>query len=234
MFDAPDNDKKKRRAVRPRDAATLILIRRDTGVLEVLMGKRSAAHRFMPGKYVFPGGRLDAGDLRIAHDGDLRPEVLARLALHGGAARARGLARAAIRETFEEAGLVVGRTAERTRRRRAGAWSQFLALGVEPDLGSLTYIARAITPPYRDRRFDTRFFIAEAKVLSEPEGHTRRESGELLELAWFPIAEARNLDLPTITRTVLDEIEKRADDPHADLPVPFFRMKHGKPLWDTI
>ena len=234
MFDAPDNDKKKRRAVRPRDAATLILIRRDNDALEVLMGKRSAAHRFMPGKYVFPGGRLDAGDLRIAHDGDLRPEVLARLALHGGAARARGLARAAIRETFEEAGLVVGRTAERARRSRAAAWSQFLALGVEPDLGSLTYIARAITPPYRDRRFDTRFFIAEAKALSEPVGHVRTESGELLELAWFPLAEARDLDLPPITRIVLDEIEKRADDPHADRPVPFFRMKNGKPLWDTI
>jgi 8-oxo-dGTP pyrophosphatase MutT (NUDIX family) len=233
MFDAPD-DRPKQRAVRPRDAATLILIRRGAGPLEVLMGKRSAAHRFMPGKYVFPGGRLDAGDMRVAHDGDLRPEVLARLARHGGDMRARGLARAAIRETFEEAGLVLGRPSERPLRSKAEAWAQFLALGVEPDLGALTYVARAITPPYRDRRFDTRFFIAEAEALTQPPGHTRTESGELLELAWFPMADARQLDLPSITRVVLDEIDKRAADPHADRPIPFFRFHRGKPLWDAI
>ena len=63
MFDKPDPGAKPR-AVRPRDAATLILIRRSPARTEVLMGRRSAAHRFMPGKYVFPGGRLDAAILR--------------------------------------------------------------------------------------------------------------------------------------------------------------------------
>lgn len=233
MFDKPDPGAKPR-AVRPRDAATLILIRRSPARTEVLMGRRSAAHRFMPGKYVFPGGRLDAADLRIAHDGDLRPEVLARVALHGGETRARGLARAAIRETFEEAGLILGRPAARRLASRAGAWNQFLSLGVEPDLSALTYVARAITPPYRDRRFDTRFFIAEADALAQPPGHARAESGELLELAWFNLDAARGLDLPNITRRVLDEIETRSDDPHADRPVPFFRFHRGKPHWDTI
>lgn len=233
MFDTPDA-RKKTRAVRPRDAATLILIRRTQDAPQVLMGRRHSSHRFMPDKYVFPGGRLDAGDMRIRPTHDLRPDVLARLALHGGETKARGLALAAIRETFEEAGLLLAKPTARTLRSRAPAWSAFLQHGVEPDLSALTYIARAITPPYRDRRFDTRFFIAEANALVEPPGYAASESGELLLLSWFPIHAAKELDLPAITRTVLDEIEKRADDPHADRPIPFFRMAHGKPVWDTI
>ena len=87
------------RAVRPRDAATLIVVRRDGRSPRVLMGKRSAAHKFMPNKCVFPGGRVDAGDGRLRPPHDLHPQVLARLALilgNGDAARRwaeEGLAR---------------------------------------------------------------------------------------------------------------------------------------------
>ena len=234
MFDKPE-DGPKGRAVRPRHAATLILTRpRAAGAPEILMGKRSAAHRFMPNKYVFPGGRVDVADSRLAHHTDLRPEVLARVARHGGERLARALARAAIRETFEEAGLLLGRPAAAPCRSSAPGWSQFFGLGFEPDLSALTYVARAITPPYRDRRFDTRFFIADADALAEPPETARAASGELLELAWVSLAEARALDLPTITRAVLDEIEARSDDPYADRDVPFFRFANGKPAWSRI
>lgn len=234
MFDKPE-DGPRPRAVRPRDAATLILTRpRAAGALEILMGKRSAAHRFMPNKYVFPGGRVDIADGRLAHATDLRPEVLARVAQHGGERLARALARAAIRETFEEAGLLLGRPVAAPRSSSAPGWSGFFQAGYEPDLSALTYVARAITPPYRDRRFDTRFFIADAASLAEPPEVARAASGELLELAWVSLDEARNLDLPTITRAVLDEIETRADDPYGDREVPFFRFAHGKPLWSRI
>ena len=234
MFDKPE-DGPKGRAVRPRHAATLILTRpRAAGALEILMGKRSAAHRFMPGKYVFPGGRVDSADGRLNHAADLRPEVLARVAQHGGDRLARALARAAIRETFEEAGLLLARPSATPARSAAPAWSEFRKLGLEPDLSALTYVARAITPPYRDRRFDTRFFIADAASLAEPPETARAASGELLELAWVSLSEARQLDLPTITRAVLDEIETRADDPHGDREVPFFRFANGKPVWSRI
>ncbi|MFT3808438.1 MAG: NUDIX domain-containing protein [Micropepsaceae bacterium] len=234
MFDKPE-DGLKGRAVRPRHAATLILTRpRHAGALEILMGKRSAAHRFMPNKYVFPGGKVDIADGRLAHDTDLRPEVLARVAQHGGERLARALARAAIRETFEEAGLVLGRPSAAPRASSAPGWSGFFGAGYEPDLSALTYVARAITPPYRDRRFDTRFFIANVAALAEPPEAARAASGELLELVWVSLEQARALDLPTITRAVLDEIETRADDPHADRDVPFFRFAHGKPLWSRI
>lgn len=234
MFD-PADETKKQKAVRPRDAATLILVRRSSKGAEVLMGKRSANLKFMPGKFVFPGGRLDPSDIRLSHAGsDLRPEVLRRLAAHGGPARARGLARAAIREMYEEAGVLIGKASPSRIRTRAGGWSGFLGLGIEPDLAALTYIFRAITPPYRDRRFDTRFFIADASAMHEPPGYARSESGELLELEWFSTEAARGLDLPTITRRVMDEIDERGEDLHADKPVPFIWFNHGKPAFELI
>ena len=239
MFDKPEDGPKARdarpRAVRPRHAATLILTRpRAAGPVEILMGKRSAGHKFMPNKYVFPGGKVDIADGRLTHDTDLRPEVLARVAQHGGERLARALARAAIRETFEEAGLLLGRPSASPRTSNAPGWSGFFGAGFEPDLSAVTYVARAITPPYRDRRFDTRFFIADAAALAEPPEVARAASGELLELAWVSLDEARNLDLPTITRAVLDEIESRSDDPYGDRDVPFFRFANGKPLWSRI
>src|SRR6187431_616429 len=86
------------RAVRPRDAATLLIVRRDGSVPRVLMGKRAASHKFMPNKFVFPGGRVDAGDSRIVPPHDLHPEVMKRLLRGCSATRARALALAAIRE----------------------------------------------------------------------------------------------------------------------------------------
>ena len=101
------------RAVRPRDASTLIIVRRDGSAPRVLMGQRHADHKFMPNKFVFPGGRVDPADSRIVPIVDLRAAVARRLMarMRGTPTerRARALAMAAIRETFEETGLVIGR-----------------------------------------------------------------------------------------------------------------------------
>src|SRR5262245_23134114 len=97
-------------AQRPRDAATMIGIRHDDNEPRVLLGQRHAAHTFMPDKFVFPGGRLDAGDCRVSARHDLHPDVLAKLLIRmrsrASPSRARGLAIAAVRETFEETGLL--------------------------------------------------------------------------------------------------------------------------------
>lgn len=84
--------------------------------------------------------------------------MLRKLALGCTEARARALALAAIRETFEEAGLLVGRRVAFVPRTRARGWAAFLAHGVVPALDALEYVARVITPPGNPRRFDTRFF----------------------------------------------------------------------------
>ncbi|HXL98843.1 MAG TPA: hypothetical protein VN932_02860, partial [Rhizomicrobium sp.] len=146
--------------LRPKDAATLVLVRRESAGPRVLMGQRHGGMAFMANKFVFPGGRVDAGDGRIAAGGALRPHVAARLG-NG----ARGYALAAIRETFEETGVLVGERAGTIPRTRSPAWRKFFAHGIVPRLDTLDFIARAITPPNRTRRFDARFFMADASCI---------------------------------------------------------------------
>lgn len=213
---------------RPKDAATLILVRRAGSEAEVLMGRRAAGHAFMPDKWVFPGGRVERADFTAPAAAELRPAVAARLEKTAPPRRARALALAAVRETFEETGLVLGEPSPA--RPGAGPWREFLSLGALPRLDRLDFIARAITPPYRPRRFDARFFLADASALLSQE--PRGDGGELDEIAWFALSETSDLDLPMITRFVLGEVRARLDDP--DRPAPFARFVRGKRLLETI
>ncbi len=210
------------RIVRPRDAATLILIRRDRAKPRVLMGRRHRGHDFMPDKWVFPGGRIDRADFRAPYHSDLRPEVAVRLEKTTSPARARALALTAVRETFEEAGLLLA-TAAPTRI-AAGPWREFLGQGALPDLSALDFVARAVTPPVSPKRFDARFFMAEADRLLSLE--RQADCGELDEIAWVDLDEALALDLPSVTRFVLKEIPLRMADPTR--PAPSLRFMRGR------
>src|SRR5438132_2678718 len=98
--------------LRPKDAATIILIDRSGAEPKVLLGRRHDGHKFMPGKFVFPGGRVEPHDRAVPVAGDLDPQMVAKLMAHvqrPSAAKARGFAVAAIRELFEETGLLLGR-----------------------------------------------------------------------------------------------------------------------------
>ena len=206
----------------PKDAATLILTRVRKGSAEVLMGRRAPGHVFMASKWVFPGGRIDRSDFNAAAANDLPAADTARLTREVPARRARALALAAVRETFEEAGLLLA--AEAPVASVAGPWREFRAVGALPDLAALSYVARAITPPGRTRRFDARFFMADARALLHPE--PTAGSGELDEIAWLPLADTRALDLPAITRFVLGEVGERLS--HPDRPLPYVRMVRGR------
>lgn len=226
-----------RPAVRPRDAATLILFRTEGGRPRVLMGQRHSGHVFMPEKFVFPGGRVDPGDSRVKPLRGLRWKVEARLAQGCSPTRARALALASVRETFEETGLRVGRPVERPPRTRSPSWSAFFARGVVPDLAPFDFVARAITPPDRPRRFDARFFMAHADQI---QGHIHKRpegSGELLDLHWVELERARELDLAPITRIVIDEIAKRLSagpSRSEELPVPFFHFRNRQPAYTEL
>ncbi len=210
----------------PRDAAALVLCRRDQGEPQILLGRRAGGLKFMPNLYVFPGGRVDVADARAARASDLRPEVLAKLTIGASAVRAHALAMAAVRETFEEAGLLVGQRAERRLRSKSESWSKFLANGVVPALHGLDYIARAITPPRNPRRFDTRFFLADATHAHAPDALLG--SGELLDLRWVALSRVRELPLPEATLMVIAEVEKRVAHPDPSrLPIPFARYVHN-------
>jgi 8-oxo-dGTP pyrophosphatase MutT (NUDIX family) len=217
--------------MRPRDAATLILLDRKGDEVLVLMGRRHAGHAFMPGKFVFPGGRTDPADSRIAVATPLLPEEETKLTASVGRispSRARAIALSAIRETYEEAGLLIGSKGAFATDKRD--WQGFVEHGVQPSLAPLRFIARAITPPNRVRRFDTRFFSAwRSDVAVElPDGGP---TNELEELVWLPLAKARQADIPDITRTILQELERRlADDPRLRPggSVPFYRLVRNR------
>jgi 8-oxo-dGTP pyrophosphatase MutT (NUDIX family) len=214
--------------VRPRDAATLIIVDRSGPAPKVLLGKRHHGHKFMPGKFVFPGGRLEPNDRLMPIATPLNPvteQYLMQSVRRPSVARAKALALAAIRETFEETGLVLGAPLRGAAPVPAGPWSDFAKAGFYPDLSSLHFIARAITPSRRPRRFDTRFFAVDASTIAHKVEDVVHAEAELVELVWMPIADARSLDMPTITGVVLQELEARvaAGFGH-DLPVPFYRM----------
>src|SRR5215510_16577640 len=140
---------------RPKDAATLILVDRSETKPKVLVGKRHDNVVFMPGAFVFPGGRVDPKDNKIQVAAPIPAALEARL-LQGSPkitpARARALANSAIREACEETGLCLGRKVEKPGRLE-GAWKPFADAGLLPDPSGLFLIARAITPPGRVRRF---------------------------------------------------------------------------------
>lgn len=223
--------------MRPRDAATLILLDRTADSFSVLMGRRHKRHAFMPGKFVFPGGRTDPTDSRVPVAEGLPAEEeakLQRLAGRATPARVRAIALSAIRETYEEAGLLIGTPgAFQTSQQH---WQGFGEHGVRPSLSQLRFIARAVTPPGRVRRFDTRFFACWRSDVAVhlPDGGP---TNELEELVWLPLADAKGADIPTITRTVLEELERRlADDPllRPGGPVPFYRMIRNRFIRDIL
>lgn len=212
--------------VTPKDAATLIIIDRSAPEPKVLLGRRHTRHRFMPGKFVFPGGRLDAADALMSVARPLHPaterKLLAHLAPPAGDF-VRALALAAIRETFEETGLVIGAKGPVAGDLPAGLWTQFVETGYYPDLSGLQLIARAITPPGFPQRFDARFFCADAATIVHRLADVVHAEAELTELTWLPIAQAQNLNLPVITGLVLEELDNRlAAGFRPDLPVPFY------------
>lgn len=218
--------------VRPRDAATLIIIDRTAEVPKVLLGRRHDGHKFLPGAFVFPGGRVEPGDRRMPVATPLDPRVeasLMREVTRPSRDKARALALAAIRETFEETGLMIGRKQAQPASAPAGLWAEFAASGVLPDLAALHFIARAITPPGRTRRYDTRFFAVDATEIVERREGVVGPDSELTELVWVAIPEAVHLGLMAVTTVALEELQMRitAGMPR-DMPAPFYRMRNRR------
>jgi len=206
-----------------RDAATVILVRRPPEGPQVLMGQRGAGAAFMPDKFVFPGGAVDADDFALAAEVDLAPETARRLLPDTAPDLARALPLAAIRELWEETGLMLGRPDPGAASRPAPAgWRDFFGAGLVPHTAALQLVFRAVTPPGRPRRFDARFFLAEARDLAAEDLVPSGE--ELRHLAWLDLAAARALALPFITEVVLAELADILAAPaiDRDRPVPYF------------
>jgi 8-oxo-dGTP pyrophosphatase MutT (NUDIX family) len=196
--------------LRPSDAATLIILRRDGDDTRVLMGKRHSEFRLharqirlsrRPGRCrrlpaqargrSRPGGRrqADGADARAALAGaGPRP-------CHGGGAR-----------DLRGSGTDRRHANHGPPRTRSNAWRAFLDTGYAPDLRGLRYFARAITPPGRPRRFDTRFFVLDAVHVVNAAAPAK-VTEELLDPCWLRLDEAAQLELPNITKDILTRLK---------------------------
>lgn len=204
-----------------RNAATVIALRDRATDPKVLMGQRGATAVFMPNKFVFPGGAVDAEDADVPLVASITDPCRSRLLEDAKGDLVTALTAAAVRELWEETGLILG---------RSGAWDApppdwegFAATGHVPDASALTFVFRAITPPGRPRRFDARFFVVDAdEAVATDLDDFSAACDELSALQWIPLEEARSFDLPFITEVVLAEVQQRAADPRPPASVPFF------------
>lgn len=217
---------------KPMPSASMMIIDRTGAEPRVLMGRRHESHSFMPGRYVFPGGRTEACDRQMNVAGALHEmieERLLRRVSRPSPMRPRILALAAIRETFEETGLMIGsKDYGPLPSAPPGAWAQFAEREVFPELDRLHLVARAVTPPRRNKRFDTAFFAVEADAIGDRVEGMVGPGSELVELVWLPLSEAARLDMPLITRAVLAELATRIGfGMHPMAPVPYFFDRGG-------
>ncbi len=181
----------------------------------MLMGRRNASHRFMPNVFVFPGGRVERADHGPRFGAAIADDMRRLLLLHVASPRPQlpeALIAAAMREAAEETGLHF--------RAPSDPAGRFSADGVR-------YVARAITPSFMPRRFDTRFFMIDRRhVLAETEGAVGPDK-ELTELAWVSHAQALELPINPITRTILKGVILPLTDPDDLSSVPFYRETRG-------
>jgi 8-oxo-dGTP pyrophosphatase MutT (NUDIX family) len=224
----------RRTPVRPRDAASVVLVRGAGVAAEVLMGRRRSKAAFLPNIYVFPGGRVDVADIQAGRALNVPEAAIEPLVRRRHDAPARGLLVAALRETFEETGLLLAEGSDGWRAPAGlgtqALWRAMEEAGAAPALGRLHYIARAITPTMSHRRFNTRFFMADA---SHARGVLLAES-ELLDLRWVRIADAsRTFPIVDVTQFVLKTAARHLAG-RPDARVPLWRYIGDNPhvLWE--
>lgn len=211
----------------PFDAATLLLVNFKEAPPTVLMGKRNSRHSFMPNKYVFPGGRVEISDRKVAIDSKLNSVVekqLLKRTRNPSPIKARSFALAAIRETFEETGLMLGkRDTVSPPSIPNTSWENFFKFGIFPCLDCLHFVARAVTPPDYPKRFDTRFFLADVMDVGHSIDIFPDMNTEFTEIIWIPLKEAITLDIPYITGKIIEEADMRITKNLSQyIPVPFF------------
>ena len=205
-----------------RDAATVILVRDRASRPQVLMGQRGAGAVFMPNKFVFPGGAVDPADAEVPLVGKVGPVCAARLAEGAATERVHALQAAAVREVWEESGLVLGTPGEWAGPVPAD-WEDFYATGHLPCAAAFRYVFRAITPVGPPRRFDARFFLVDVAAIAGDPDDFSRASDELSQLQWIPLEEIASLDLPLITEVVLGEVARVLHCAGPPPEVPCFR-----------
>ena len=213
-----------------RNAATVIVIRDRMTTPSILMGQRGAKAAFMPNKFVFPGGAVDAEDANVPLAAGLPAQCAARIGDDIDAALSHAIPVAAVRELWEETGLILGQKGHWEGEAPAD-WRSFADTGFVPDASALQFVFRALTPPGRTRRFDARFFLVDVDAIASDPDNFDAACDELSHLQWVPLSEARKFDMPFITEVVLAEVEARARDLGPPESVPYFKNNDEESLF---
>jgi 8-oxo-dGTP pyrophosphatase MutT (NUDIX family) len=226
-----EKDKAKRaeqsRAVRPRLSSTIVLYRGSRETPKILMGQRAKAHDFMPSVYVFPGGRLDRADSFAPFAGKMLPRTKRLLETYYSEARARAIILAAIRETFEETGLcLTQKTDGPIKNINHESWDALRQKNLLADMSEIEVFGRAVTPPYRPKRFDTWFLLRH--VDDTTLSGQMSDSRELLNLGWYDWDEISALKTARATDMMLTVLKDYFKHPKPPSELFYSRWQGGK------
>lgn len=183
----------------------------------------------MPDVYVFPGGAVDACDARAKPSSCMKDSCAEHMAVGRSPARAQTLAMAAVRETYEETGLLITQSGN-PGAVKDGTWQTLAALGVSADLSALQYFGRATTPADQPIRFNARFFVCDSAAVSGLNTDELKQNEELLDLRWVPLHNPDGLRLRSVTKFLLQELDIWLNHPDQWQGFPMFTQRAGKPV----
>lgn len=219
-----------KRAARPRLASTIVLYTGSKDNPKILMGQRSARNDFMPSVYVFPGGRVDRSDSYAPFHGDLNSRTEQILEAAYPPRKARAIALAAIRETWEETGLMLGRTGKWTKNINDPSWDEYRKAGKLPNLSNIEVFGRAVTPPHRHKRYDTWFFVEKFDGNPNQVG----DSGELSNVGWYDWGQIKELEMQRATTMMLAVLKNHLSSSRPPRDIFYSRMNRGTYIQDRF
>ena len=203
-----------------KNAATIVLLREEADESFVLMGERRSSASFMPGKYVFPGGGWERFDRDIPFAKPMSHQQKRLLKLQTDFIDSPSLGITAIRELWEETGLRL--SSNGVFMDYPECWKEFFLDSQGPNLSNLKFFFRAVTPPGRSRRFDARFFFCNAKYIFDDLDNFAKASGELINLKWVTMSQAKSLEVPKITQIVIEHLNTVTRFSSVRDPIPFY------------
>ena len=192
------------------------------------MGRRPPKQKFMPNIYVFPGGAVEKEDENVEYLKDFSKLELRALSHNCSLKRARAIGLAAIRETYEETGLLIGDSNNTFIKPQPQSWDKFVKNKIKPRLDILNYIARAVTPKGQNKRFNARFFLCDANFSYG----SIEQNEELLDIDWYSIENiVEKLTLAQVTMLVVEKaimyLENNTKS-SAKVTIPTYSRRKGK------
>lgn len=201
------HNKKKQLISKPKDAASMIILKKIKKKTYVLMGRRPKSSKFMPNVYVFPGGALEKQDFLANKYFNFKLQSQRKKLKARDENHACAIFFTAIRETYEETGLYLSTKVKKKINLSSfnGIYSEnYYKYSLLPDLNKLTFFGRAITPSLFKKRFHARFFVS---FINNFHGNIKT-NGELEDLEWINILDVKKKNIADVTEFMIEQLIK--------------------------